>query len=92
MDEPGEWSVSANRDGTVELDWPSGRPETVLIPADMLEAWVAQRNRMVAMETLITIWRLNRRPSQADWAACDLPPIDPQVKIDLMARKPRVPE
>jgi hypothetical protein len=85
--EPGNYSLSANADGTVELEWPDGRPETVLISSALLEEWVAQRNRVTAMERLITIWRLGRRPSKADWDEADLPPIDPKVRIDIMARK-----
>lgn len=53
MPEPGEYSLSTNRDGTVTLDWPDGRPETVLISSTMLEEWVAQRNEMTEIKRAI---------------------------------------
>lgn len=81
------WPLFTEVDGVVVLTWEGIRPETVVISSAALEEWVAQRNRVTAMERLITIWRLGRRPSKADWDEADLPPIDPQVRIDIMARK-----
>jgi hypothetical protein len=77
--------------GLVSVDWHDNRPEAVLMSADSVDAIVEERNRMqqriTAMETVLMIVRLGRRPNAADWLSANLPPITPQVRADLMLRK-----
>lgn len=53
MPEPGGYSLSTNRDGTVTLEWIGEKPKSVLISAEMLEEWVDLRNEMTEIKRSI---------------------------------------
>lgn len=57
--------------------------------SELREANAEQRERIEAMQTLLTILRLGRRPARSDWASAKLPPLTKDVRMDLMSRKSR---
>jgi hypothetical protein len=86
--------------GHIHIDWHGNRPENVMITADLLEHVVEQRNTMVtalatqdhrleAMDMLLKIIRLGRRPSREDWDAAQLTPLTKEVRLNLLSRKRR---
>jgi hypothetical protein len=85
----------------VTIDWHDTRPSKILISAEVLQSLIDQRNAMAtashvqarrisAMEILLTLIRLGRRPNRADWEAAQLTPLPPAVRMSLLARKGRI--
>ena len=85
--------------GLVSVDWHGDRPETVVMTGEAIEQIVEAQNaaseiqrqqeeRIEALQMLVAIYRLGRRPNAADWKAAGYPwKIDPDVRIDIMRRK-----
>jgi hypothetical protein len=84
----------------VTVDWHGDRPEQVLITPASIEQIMENRNatmrelaaaqeKIKALEMLVAIFRLGRRPNKRDWEEAGMPQvIDPDVRIDIMRRKP----
>jgi hypothetical protein len=85
----------------VTINWHGQpRPNELMITTDLLEELIQHRNTLVraaaeqgqrvsAMEMLLTIIRLGRRPNRSDWQAARLPALTKEVRLDLMSRKRR---
>jgi len=87
-----EPTFEMDADGVTTLNWHGERPEVVMMSSDSIEAIVEAHNEMIrkitALEFLVAIYRLGRRPNAADWKAAGYPwKIDPDVRIDIMRRK-----
>lgn len=87
-----EPTFEMDADGITTLDWHGNRPEVVMMSSDAIEAFVQARNDMIrkigALEMLVAIFRLGRRPNRRDWEAAGMPQvIEPDVRIDIMRRK-----
>jgi hypothetical protein len=88
-----EPTFSIDEAGITTLDWNGERPETVVMSSASIEAIVEAHNEMVrkikALEMLTSIFRLGRRPNRRDWEEAGMPQkFDPDVRIDIMRRKP----
>lgn len=87
--------------GLVSVDWHGKRPEVVVMTGEAVEQVVQAQNeatllqhdleqRISALEMLVAIFRLGRRPNRRDWEAAGLPHvITPDVRIEIMRRKPQ---
>lgn len=89
--------VLDNETQQVTVTWPGGRPDSVMMQTDLMEAWVQERNDMVSriaeqaslirrMREVLTIVRLGRRPNQRDWNSVNLLTLPRKAQVDLLRR------
>lgn len=84
----------------VTVEWPHGRPDSVMIQTDLFEDWVMDRNRMAAeifdlsekvkaMRTMLTVIRLGRRPNRRDWESINMLHVPRRTQLDILRRARR---